>query len=76
MREVGAGDEAEVFIAGERWDLREAAAGEKDGGGTEDEMQVLGVRNEGQKGEQGERCASTRGRARSGSVSATKKEAR
>ncbi len=51
LREVGAGDEAEVFIAGERRDLAEAAAGEKDGEGAEQQVQVLGVGNDGQKDE-------------------------
>ncbi len=55
LREVGSGDQAEVFIAGERRDLAEAAAGKKDGGGAEDQVQVLGVRNERQKDEDGQR---------------------
>ena len=54
LREVGAGDEAEVFIARERGNLREAAAGEKDGDRAEQQVQVLGVGNDGQEGEQGE----------------------
>ena len=40
------------FVANERRDLAEAAAGEKDGGRAEDEVQVLGVRDEGEKDEQ------------------------
>ena len=67
LGEVGAGDEAEVFIAGERRDLAEAAAGEKDGGRAENQVQVLGVGNDGQKDEQGEGVnppENARGRAR------------
>lgn len=53
MREVCAGDEAEVFIAGEWGDVAEAAPGEKDGGGAKEQVEVLGVGDERQKGEQG-----------------------
>ena len=54
LRKVSASDEAEVFITGERRNLREAASGEKDGDWAEQQVQVLGVRNDGQEGEQGE----------------------
>ena len=52
LREIGAGDQAEVFIAGERRNLAEAAAGEEDGDGAQQQMEVLGVRDDGQKDEQ------------------------
>jgi hypothetical protein len=76
LGEVGAGDEAEVFIAGERGNLAEAAAGEKDGGRAEQQVQVLGVGNDGQKDEQRQRVKSTREVAGGGLASATKNEAR
>ena len=44
-----AGDEAEVFIAGERRDFAEASAGEKDGDGAEHQVKVLGVGNDRKK---------------------------
>ena len=49
LGEVLAGDEAEVFIVGERGDLGEAVALEEDGEGREDQMQVLGVGDERQE---------------------------
>ena len=52
LREIGAGDQAEVFVAIEGRDLTEAAAGKKDGEGAEQQMQVLGVGDDGQKDEQ------------------------
>ena len=55
LREVGSGHEAEVFIAHQRRNLAEAATRKKDGGRAENEMQVLGVRDDGQEDEQGER---------------------
>ncbi len=54
LGEVLAGDEAEVFIADERRDLAEAAAGEEDGGRAEHQVQVLGVGDQGQEDEQRE----------------------
>ena len=55
--EVAAGDEAEivgihVLITGERRDGRKAFALEEDGEGREDEVQVLGVRDERKEDEQ------------------------
>ena len=76
LREVRARDKAEVFIAGERRDLAEAAAGEKDGGRAQHQMQVLGVGNDGQKDEQGTACAPTRGCACAGLASEVKNAAR
>ena len=55
LGEVFAGDEAEVFVADERRDFAEAAAREKDGGGAENEVEVLGVGDDGEEDEQGER---------------------
>ena len=48
------GDEAEVFIADERRDFAEAAAGKKDGGRAQHQVQMLGVRDDGQEDEHGE----------------------
>jgi hypothetical protein len=77
LGEVGAGDQAEVFIAGERGNLAEAAAGKKDGGRAEHQVQVLGVRNERQKRQQGVSvCAHQRIRARRGRHRRQKNEAR
>jgi hypothetical protein len=45
--QVRAGDEAEILVAGERWNLAEAAAGEKDGNRAENQVQVLGVGDDG-----------------------------
>ncbi len=53
--QVRAGDEAEVFVARERRDLAEAAAGEKDSGRAQNQVQVLGVGNDGQKDQKGQR---------------------
>ncbi len=50
--EVGAGDEAEVLIADEWRNLAEAAARKKDGERAQQQVQVLGVGNDGQKDEQ------------------------
>ena len=47
LGEVFAGDQAEVFVALEFGDVREAFALEEDGGGAEDEVEVLGVGDEG-----------------------------
>jgi hypothetical protein len=52
LREVCAGDEAEVFIACEWRDLAEAAAGEEDGEGAEQQVKVLGVGNDGKEDEE------------------------
>ena len=57
LGEVFAGGEAEVFdilVRRERRDSGEAVALEEDGEGREDEVQVLGVRDERQEDEQGE----------------------
>ena len=53
--EVRAGDEAEVFVAIERRNLAEAAAREKDGGRAQNQVQVLGVGNDDQKDQNGQR---------------------
>ena len=57
LGEVLAGDEAEVFVSvclTERGDLREGVAFEEDGQRAEDEVEVLGVRDERKEDEQGE----------------------
>ena len=64
LRQVLAGHEAEVLIAGERRNRAESAAREKDGGGAQHQVEMLGVRNDGQKDEQRRACAPTTGRAR------------
>ena len=48
--EISAGDEAEVFVAHQRRNLAEAAAREKNGGRAKNQVQVLGVGDDGQKG--------------------------
>ena len=53
--EVRAGHQAKVFVPGQRRNLGEAAVGEKDGSRAEKQVQVLGVRNEREKNEQGQR---------------------
>ena len=75
LRQVGAGDEAEVFIASERRNLREAAAREKDSDRAEQQMQVLGVRNNGQKMSRARVCTHQRRRV-GAPASVTKNEAR
>ncbi len=55
LREVGAGNEAEVFVAGEGWNAAEAAAREEDSDRAQNEMQMLGMRNDGQKDKQRDR---------------------
>ncbi len=54
-REILAGDEAEVFVAAERGNAAESAAREKDGERAQNQVQMLGMGNDGQKGEQRER---------------------
>jgi len=49
LREIGAGDQAEVFVAIEGRDLTESCRGKKDGEGAEQQMQVLGVGMMGKK---------------------------
>ena len=53
-REVSAGHEAEVLIARERRNVAKSAAGEKDGERAEEQVEVLGVGDDGQKEEQSE----------------------
>ena len=55
LGDVFAGDEAEIFVAGERRDVAEAAAREKDGDRAEHQVQMLGVRNQRQKDQERER---------------------
>ena len=55
LREVCSGNQAEIFIAHQRRNLAEATPGKKDGGWAENEMQMLGVRDDGQEDQQGER---------------------
>ncbi len=54
LREIGSSNESEVFIANQRRNFAEAATRKKDGGRAENEVEVLGVRNDGQKDEQGQ----------------------
>ena len=54
LGDVFAGGEAEVFVADQGLDLREAVAFEEDGERGEDEVQVLGVGDEGEEDEEGE----------------------
>ena len=54
LRYVFAGDESEVLIAVERRDVAEFAAGKEDGDGAQDQVQVLGMRNERQKDQDAE----------------------
>ena len=49
LRDVFAGDEAEIFIAGEGRDVAEFASGEENGDRAEEEMEVLCVGNEGEE---------------------------
>ena len=55
LRQIFAGVEAEVFIADKRRDVGESSAGEKNGGGTEHQVQMLGVRDQRHEDEQGQR---------------------
>lgn len=50
---VFAGDEAKILVAGEGRDGAKLAAGEEDGGGAEEEVEVLGVGDEGEEDEEG-----------------------
>ena len=54
LGEVLAGDEAEVVVTHERGDLGETVAFEEDGDRREDEVEMLGVGDEGKEDEQGE----------------------
>jgi hypothetical protein len=47
--EVGSLAESEVLVSFEGWNFGEGAAGEEDGGGAEDEVEVLGMGDEGEK---------------------------
>ena len=49
LREILAGDQAEIFIAHERRNLAEAAARKKNGERAQHQVQMLGVRNQRQK---------------------------
>ena len=76
LGEVLAGDEAEVFIAGERRNIAEAAAGEEDGDRAEDQVQMLGVWDEWQEDQQRPACATHQSIRAARLVSVTKNDAR
>src|SRR6478735_5192310 len=52
LRQILAGVQAEIFIAGERWNFGEAAAREKYRKRAQNQMQMLGVRNQREKNEE------------------------
>ena len=54
-REIFAGVEAEILVAGQRRDSRESAARKKDGDRAEHQMQMLGVRDQRQEDQQRQR---------------------
>jgi hypothetical protein len=53
LRDVLAGDEAEVFVAVEGRDVAELAQGQEYGDGAEDEVEMLGVGDEWEENEYG-----------------------
>ncbi len=55
LRDVFAGVESEILVAGERGNLAEAIAFQEDGERADDQMEMFGVRDQRQEGEDGER---------------------
>ncbi len=55
LGQVSSGDKPEVFISNQRRNPAEAATGEKYGGWAQHQVQVFGMRDDGQKDEQGKR---------------------
>ena len=74
LGQVLAGDEAEIFIADQRWNLAEAAPREKNGDRAEHRCRCLVCGNERQKDEQRQRVNPPE--TRQCSCPATKNEAR
>jgi hypothetical protein len=54
LRDIFAGHEAEVFVAVEWRDLREAVALEEDGNRADDQMKMFGVGDERKKDQEGQ----------------------
>src|SRR5579871_5814092 len=57
LGDVLAGVEAEVFVAQKRWDLAKGVAFEKDRDRAQYQVQMFGVRDQGQKDEQRQRVS-------------------
>ena len=73
LGEIFSGDEAEVFVSYEGGNFAEASAREKDGGGAEDQVEVLGVGNEWEETGGWRASESTRERWRRGSRSSPRR---